>query len=167
MKIIWRRQQQQQQSKIKFQFPYLPSCDILNSILCLKCSYIWHKQFVRLSELSDVLCYPNKNKFIRTILKIKPLKVKTQMWNLDMVSLSYSNLSCGSPVTYWNENYRNSFYHLSFIFWSSLAIYPLTDNATFSVKHRDQQYKDCRSFTPLTVGSKGTEMLMGTHKYLL
>jgi len=43
------------------------------------------------------------------------------------------------------------------MFSSSLAIYPSTDNANFSVKHHDQQYKDCRSFTPLTAGSKGTE----------
>jgi len=43
------------------------------------------------------------------------------------------------------------------MFSGSLAIYPSTDNANFSVKHHDQQYKDCRSFTPLTAGSKGTE----------
>jgi len=44
-----------------------------------------------------------------------------------------------------------------YLFSGSLAIYPSTDNANFSVKHHDQQYKGCRSFTPLTVGSKGTE----------
>jgi hypothetical protein len=58
------------------------------------------KNFVRLSETSDVLCYPSKNNFIRNILIIKPCTDEIQMQNLDMVSPSHSELSCGSPVAY-------------------------------------------------------------------